>query len=194
MKHIILAGDSILYNQSYVNPGEPDVIKQLESLLATGDKATLLAVDGAVITNVAGQLKNRPGDTTHLFISVGGNDGLYMLDSFLSPVSSMGEEFLKFNPIRQDFEKKYSKMLCQALKVGLPTAVCMIYHPRLESTNFERMSGFIPPGIAPSDAQKIVMNVLSIFNDIIFQEAVRSGSRSWIFGSFLMKIGILRTP
>ena len=58
MKHIILAGDSIFDNQSYVNPGEPDVIKQLESLVAKGDKATLLAVDGAVITNVAGQLKN----------------------------------------------------------------------------------------------------------------------------------------
>ena len=175
MKHIILAGDSIFDNRSYVNPGEPDVIKQLESLLATGDKATLLAVDGAVITNVAGQLKNRPGDTTHLFISVGGNDGLYMLDSFLSPVSSMGEGFLKFNPIRQDFEKKYSKMLRQALKVGLQTAVCTIYHPRFESTHLERMSGFIPPGIAPSDLQKVAMNLLSIINDIIFQEAVKSG-------------------
>ena len=58
MKHIILAGDSIFDNQSYVKSGEPDVIKQLESFLAKGDKATLLAVDGAVITNVAGQLKN----------------------------------------------------------------------------------------------------------------------------------------
>ena len=94
--------------------------------MANGDKATLLAVDGAVTTSVAGQLENIPGDATHLFISAGGNDGLYMLDSFLSPVSSMGEGFLKFNPIRQDFEKRYSEMLRQALKVGLPTAVCTI--------------------------------------------------------------------
>ena len=175
MKHIILAGDSIFDNRLYVKSGEPDVIKQLESLLAKGDKATLLAVDGAEIKDVEEHLENRPGDATHLFISAGGNDGLSMLDSLRDPVSSMGEGFLKFNPIRQDFEKKYSKMLRQALKVGLPTAVCTIYHPRLESTNFERMAGFIPPGVAPSDAQKIVMNGLSIFNDIIFQEAVKSG-------------------
>ena len=175
MKHIILAGDSIFDNRSYVKSSEPDVIKQLESLVAKGDKATLLAVDGAEITDVAEQLENRPGDATHLFISAGGNDGLNMLDSFRDHVSSMGEGFLKFNPIRQDFEKKYSKMLRQALKVGLPTAVCTIYHPRFESTNLERMSGFIPPGITPSDLQKVAMNGLSIFNDIIFQEAVKSG-------------------
>ena len=59
MKHIVLAGDSIFDNQSYVKSGEPDVIKQLESLLAKGDKATLLAVDGAEIKDVEEQLKNR---------------------------------------------------------------------------------------------------------------------------------------
>ena len=37
------------------------------------------------------------------------------------------------------------------------------------------MSGFIPADIAPSDLQKVAMNGLSIFNDIIFQEAVKSG-------------------
>ena len=72
MKHIILAGDSIFANQRYV-PGEPDVSNQLQGLMDEGDKVSLLAVDGHVINNVEGQLRNLPNDTTHLVISVGGN-------------------------------------------------------------------------------------------------------------------------
>ena len=46
MKHIILAGDSVFDNRTYVRVGEPDVRNQLADLLDDGDKATLIAVDG----------------------------------------------------------------------------------------------------------------------------------------------------
>jgi len=48
MKHIILAGDSVFDNRSYVKEGEPDVRDQLADLLADEDKATLIAEDGAI--------------------------------------------------------------------------------------------------------------------------------------------------
>ena len=172
--HIVLAGDSIFDNNPYVGFGEPDVIQQLKTLLKNNDKATLLALDGSVTASIHGQLENMPEDATHLFLSVGGNDALSMLNSLLEPVSSIGEGLLKFNFIREDFEKKYSEMLFQALKVGLPTCVCTIYHPRFDGNNLERISEFMPKIITPSDFQKIAMNGLSIFNDIIFQEAVKS--------------------
>src|SRR5580658_10352230 len=75
MGHIVLLGDSIFDNARYV-PDRPPVIEQLRRGLPPGWKATLLAVDGDVTADVAGQMASLPGDATHLFVSVGGNDAL----------------------------------------------------------------------------------------------------------------------
>ena len=87
MKHIILAGDSVFDNRSYVKEGEPDVRDQLADLLDDGDKATLIAVDGDMNNDVTKQLDNIPKDATHLFISIGGNDAFMHIDSFSESVS-----------------------------------------------------------------------------------------------------------
>ena len=44
-KHIVLAGDSIFDNGSYV-PGQPDVAQQLRNQLGEDSNVTLLAIDG----------------------------------------------------------------------------------------------------------------------------------------------------
>ena len=54
MAHLCLLGDSIFDNAAYVGGG-PDVVTQLRAALPTGWKATLLAVDGAVIVHLVGQ-------------------------------------------------------------------------------------------------------------------------------------------
>ena len=74
-KHIVLAGDSIFDNQSYV-PGQPDVAKQLKNYFGGNVDVTLLAIDGDITVGVEDQLKRLPAETSHLFISVGGNDAL----------------------------------------------------------------------------------------------------------------------
>ena len=51
MKHVVLLGDSIFDNQAYVNGG-PDVITQLNAILPQDWKATLLAIDGNITTDV----------------------------------------------------------------------------------------------------------------------------------------------
>ena len=56
MKHIILLGDSIFDNSSYVNFGELDVPGQLRSLVGHNCKVTNLAVDGHLIRHVKNQL------------------------------------------------------------------------------------------------------------------------------------------
>src|SRR4051812_11712792 len=66
--HIVLLGDSIFDNASYV-PGGPAVVEQLRGKLQRGWRASLLAVDGAVCDSVGSQLRRLPEDATHLFVS-----------------------------------------------------------------------------------------------------------------------------
>ena len=67
MKHIILAGDSIFDNGSYVKAEEPDVADQLKIILDKNDKVTLLARDGDIVSGVANQLKQLPDDATNIY-------------------------------------------------------------------------------------------------------------------------------
>ena len=172
MKHVILAGDSIFDNQSYVKPNEPDVITQLNSLLDNGEKATLFAEDGAVTTSVSGQLEKIPEDATHLFISVGGNDAFEHLYLFDKPVSNIGDAFDQFYEVMKDFEKNYIKMLTKAIKCCLKTTVCTIYHPCFDKGESDRIEDLLTLGLKLPQLQKKAMTALPIFNDIIFQEAV----------------------
>ena len=62
MKHIILAGDSVFDNRTYVEVGEPDVRDQLADLLDDGDKVTLVAEDGAIYILVEYPMNNIKDD------------------------------------------------------------------------------------------------------------------------------------
>ena len=171
MKHIILAGDSVFDNQRYV-PGEPDVSNQLQGLMDEGDKVSLLAVDGHVINNVEGQLRNLPNDTTHLVISVGGNNTIRILNELSRATRNIGESFLKFYDIRESFESDYINLLTNALSFNIPTTLCTIYHPCFNHSDMERVSDYMEYGVKSETIQKMAMTALPIFNDIIFQEAV----------------------
>ena len=75
MRHVVLLGDSIFDNGTYV-PGEDAVIDQLRAELPNDWEATLLARDGDVVADVATQLMELPDSATDLVVSVGGNDAL----------------------------------------------------------------------------------------------------------------------
>ncbi len=153
-RHIVLLGDSIFDNARYV-PGEMPVIEQLRAELPDW-QATLLAVDGDIVKSIKDQLRWLPNSATHLVISCGGNDALGQIPYLLSSVSSMEAALSRMASIRETFESDYRTMLESVMKVGLPTAVCTIYEsiPNLERT---------------------LHVALSIFNDVIIREAVRSG-------------------
>ena len=172
MKHIILAGDSIFANRSWVKPGEPDVSNQLQGLMDEGDKVSLLAVDGHVINNVEGQLRNLPNDTTHLVISVGGNNTMRILNELSRATRNIGDGFLTFHDFRESFESDYVEMLTNALSFNIPTTLCTIYHPCFSHSEMDRVSGYMEYGVNSETTQKMAMTALPIFNDIIFQEAV----------------------
>jgi hypothetical protein len=71
-RHIVLLGDSIFDNGHYVDEGNPGVIDQLKAKVhAYQWQATLLAVDGNVLSDVGNQIKKIPHGATHLFMSIG---------------------------------------------------------------------------------------------------------------------------
>jgi lysophospholipase L1-like esterase len=155
MAHIVLLGDSIFDNKAYVG-GAPDVTAHLRQMIPQGWKATLKAVDGSVVENVKRQIQDAPADSTHFFVSVGGNDAIMNADILTMKASSAAEVFDALSNRTTDFEFQYREMLKTTLSGNLPTAVCTIYYPRFQEPIF----------------QKLAVAALSAFNDVIIRQAV----------------------
>ena len=94
--HIVLLGDSIFDNRSYTG-GEPDVVTHLNQLLRSPWKATLRAVDGATTNELKSQCPHVPSDTSHIVVSIGGNDALMNSDLLATPVASTAETLALFS-------------------------------------------------------------------------------------------------
>ena len=155
MNHIVLLGDSIFDNAAYVKGG-PDVITQLNSILPQDWRATLLAVDGSVTTDVISQIPSIPKSATHLVVSAGGNDGLSRAEVLQQPAGSVATALEKLAAIRAEFRQNYTRMLKALLKCQKPLAVCTVYDPHF-----------------PDDSmQKLTTTALNLFNDCIIREAI----------------------
>jgi len=158
MKHIVLFGDSIFDNQSYIGDGL-DVVVHLRNYLSGEGKATLRAIDGSVVENVRQQTLDLPMDATHLLVSVGGNNAILNADVLQMKVSSSAEVFDRLADLANTFELHYHEMLQTVLSLNKPTAVCTIYYPR----------------IPEEFAQKITVTALATFNDVIIRQAFLAG-------------------
>ncbi len=136
MPHVVLLGDSIFDNAAYVGGG-PAVIDQLRASLPNGWKATLLAVDGAMMRDVPSQVHRVPADATHLVVSMGGNDVLSMLEMLDLPVESTAEALRLFARALQTFEESYRAALTACLHKNLPLIVCTIYEGNLPEPDYQ---------------------------------------------------------
>lgn len=152
-KHIVLVGDSIFDNGGYVDEGD-SVIEQLNRKLAENTKATLLAVDGDVTDDVYAQLEKLPSDTTHVFVSCGGNDALRIASVLNKPVESVGQAMDVFTEIKNQFEERYSKMIRALSSKVENVTICTVHDSVPEYT--ER-----------------ALTALSMFNEVILKEAFR---------------------
>jgi hypothetical protein len=155
MPHVVLLGDSIFDNGSYV-PGHPPVIEQLRAALPAAWQATLLAVDGNIAIDVVRQLARLPADATHLAISAGGNDALVASSILAQPARSVSEVLHELAGIQSEFRREYREMLAAVLARRLPTVVCTIYDAI--------------PGLEADAAA-----ALGFFNDVILREAIAAG-------------------
>lgn len=156
MGHVILLGDSIFDNGGYV-PGGPSVVEHLRKALPAGWRATLLAVDGSGVENVARQLAKVPADATHLVVSAGGNNALDHSSLILhESAKSFAEVLSHLEAVRAEFQQAYRDMLEGVLALRKPVVVCTVYDAIPDLSQAERAG-------------------LSLFNDCILREAFRAG-------------------
>lgn len=157
--HVALLGDSILDNGAYTSDG-PDVVSQLTSMLPSGWRASLLAVDGAMMGDLAHQLDRLPADVSHFVVSIGGNDVLQSLDVLRLKVKSPADALLGLGIRAQGFERGYRAAIGRVRQLGQPTTVCTIYNGNLSGEE----------GAAARVA-------LMAFNDVILRVAFESQLR-----------------
>jgi hypothetical protein len=158
MAHVVLLGDSVFDNGAYVGAG-PDVIAQVRERLPTGSTATLAAVDGALIGDVARQMARVPADTTHLVVSAGGNDALMHSGVLAERAGSMAEALERLRVIASYFEREYGALLEVVAARRLPTAACTLYYPRY------------PEPVR----QRLAVQALAVPNDVILRHAFARG-------------------
>jgi len=153
-KHLVLLGDSIFDNKIYVPEGN-SVHEHLIADLSPPDTASLVAVDGAVISSVLRQIERVPSEATHLVLSVGGNDALYLQSSVMSETSdSVYHSLGKMKAALETFEQEYKEVIGELQRFDLPLVVCMIYD--------------VVPGL--DDASRAG---LAIINDIVTRTAFK---------------------
>ena len=155
MAHVVLLGDSIFDNRSYVGFGGRDVVTHLRADLPQEWKATLKAIDGSVANDVARQLPEIPSDATHLVISVEGNDALMNADLLQMPANSAAEVFAELGRRTDVFEGQYRSRLERVLSKNLPTVLSTIYYPNFPDEPMQRLA----------------VAALANFNDVIIRQA-----------------------
>ncbi len=147
---IALLGDSIFDNKNYTEPGQA-VTDCLKRELKTAAVPVLYAVGGSVTALITDQIDKLSAETSHIFISSGGNEGLRV-----KPLLNVPNQLETIAVIQQGFRTVYSKLLKKALATGLPVTVCSIYDKS--------------PAMEPWQ-----LAALAVFNDGIIREAVSAG-------------------
>jgi GDSL-like Lipase/Acylhydrolase family len=131
------------------------VVTQLRELLPPGWEATLLAVDGARVPDVALQLNRLPPQATHLVLSAGGNDALAHGELLEGPAASAAQLLGFLADAGEAFELGYRRLIDRLAETDLPLTVCTIYNGNFPDRNFQR----------------IASTALSVFNDAILRVA-----------------------
>lgn len=159
MTHLVLLGDSVFDNGAYVG-SDPDVLRQVRDSLPAKWGATMRARDGSVIADIPAQLEQLPAGTSHLAISIGGNDALMQAPTLDEGAVSMASAIERLATIRETFRQAYAAMLDQAVSRRLATAVCTIYEPRYPEPWRRRLAA----------------TALTLLNDVITREAFSRGT------------------
>ncbi len=160
MSRVALLGDSIFDNAPYT-AGGPAVIDHLRGVLPEGWAADLLAIDGAVASDVPSQLNSLTGLHTHLVLSVGGNDALRHADVLSAPVQSGEEALALLAAVAAEFAEDYRGTVDRCLGFGMPLVVCTIYNCNFPQPQF----------------QAAIRMALCAFNDVIIRTAMTRSLR-----------------
>ena len=160
MNKLILLGDSMIDNGTYVQTGEPDVPTQVRTALPNWD-VEMRAVDGCMTSDVLKTLKKKAlPDGAAVVISIGGNNALDQIGILADPTErTPGEILVRMGVIRETFRAGYAPILDQL--ANNKVLVMTIYNPQF--------------GPGEADLQAPAESALSYFNDVIQQEALARG-------------------
>jgi len=154
MPHLVLLGDSVFDNGSYVAPGR-STLDAVQASLSPGSRATLLAEDGSTVDEISRQLLRVPPDATHLAVSTGGNEALSDAGILTEPAGTVAEALWKLGQAAARFERRYVEMLKKVRARKLPSLICTIYNGNFSDAHL----------------QLITATALSPFNDAIIRVA-----------------------
>ena len=157
---LILLGDSIIDNASYVQPGESDVPAQIRANLPEHE-VVMRARDGNMVADVLADLDRAPlPPDARIVLSVGGNDALDRIGLLGDPEErTFSASMAMLHAVREGFRARY-RSLVKALGTRR-VLVCTIYNPNFQGTE--------------ADLQIPAEATLSAFNDVIQQEALGAG-------------------
>ena len=152
MEHIVLLGDSIFDNKSYVGDA-PDVVSHLRAIMPKDWIATLCAVDGSIAESVPAQRDRVPQEATQLVLSVGGNDALRNQDLLYEDLQ--GNRVLSIlADVAEEFEVNYRNAVQVLRALGKALCVCTIYNGNL-----------------PAEVSRAAKAAVAVFNDRIYSVA-----------------------
>ena len=118
----------------------------------------MIALDGATVSSVFRQLERVPDDATHLVLSAGGNDALWMAGNIFSQsTEDIRSALQQVAGLVAEFKTEYRRLIAELRAIRLPLAVCTVYDS--------------VPGLDSSE-----MAGLCVFNDTITRTAFENGT------------------
>ena len=157
-KELVLLGDSIIDNKTYVLDDEFSVLEHIKSKMET--PVTQLALDGAITDDVINsQIQAIPFGTSHIVLSIGGNDllneiGFLMEDFKYTPNQVLERCQSLIAPITQKYESIVSQLQTTSRANLL---LCTVYEGNLEGS------------VMYDDIAISSRAMLSLFNDSVYK-------------------------
>ncbi|MFP4606322.1 MAG: SGNH/GDSL hydrolase family protein [Thiohalospira sp.] len=174
MTHYVLLGDSIFDNAAYTE-GAPDTVTRLRERLSPGDRATLLAEDGAVAADLPEQIRKIPLDADHCFVSIGGNDALQALPVLGERAEDVHDALERLARAREPFLRNYVGGLDALLATRLPVTVCTIYEGLLAFAGNPEVDELITTFLSGQASSRALRTALSLYNDLVTRAALARG-------------------
>lgn len=147
--HIVLLGDSILDNAAYVDKNHS--VQELLKAEMPGCEITLLAIDGALTSDIHTQLEGLPETATHVFVSCGGNDAIEHVDVLNQKCSSVEEALDHLSQRRESFRHSYTQAIDAVRRKHENVAVFTVYN-KIPNLNLP------------------IRTALALFNEVILEE------------------------
>jgi len=132
MKHIYLLGDSVIDNKVYVDLNENSVEEHLKAL--SSENIVRIALDGDTTRDVLNdQISKIDPDTTHIVLSIGGNDLLEQIEIlFTETPYTLSAALEKIVLILDSVEENYELIIKKLMEIDAKILLCTIYEGDLK--------------------------------------------------------------